>query len=415
MTENASYSVIVKGYDWGPGNSKIIINLDSKITQIEDDTFKVVAKKEYSKFDFEEKTSEIKVGEKEIKVRTNYLSDDKGNRVTEESDKITLELEVHPGDVFTSPYNYNFESGLNEEVGIDYTITQIKPLATVNNNTIKGLKLTKENQANIIKPEMENFSKDVFEYSDTTYGEIEIPYSYYTPQNIETEHPLIILFHGAGEGGTDPEIPLYGNKGVALASDEIQSYFEEAYILAPQAKTMWMDDGTGQYTKDGKSKYTEAALSLIETFIKENNVNQSKVYIGGGSNGGYMTINLLLAKPELFAAGFPICEAYSSDWISDEELQNLEGMPLWFIHSEIDPVVLFDKTAEPLVKRLKEVSSGDIQLTVYKEILDQTGLYKDEEGNPYHYNDHWSWIHLFNDEVEKDGKSIFEWLNSQSK
>ena len=128
-----------------------------------------------------------------------------------------------------------------------------------------------------------------------------------------------------------------------------------------------------------------------------------------------MTVNLLLKKPELFSAGFPICQAYASDWISDNELESLKGMPLWFIHAVTDPVVLFDKTTEPLIERIKEISEADIRLTTYDEVVDQSGLYKNENGKPYSYNDHWSWIHLFNDQVTQDGESLFEWLNTHMK
>lgn len=415
MAEKPTYNVIVKGHDWGPGMSKIVLNVASTMTDIEDKSFEVKATKEYTTFDFETKTASTGVGTKEIKVHSIYLSDATGNKVDEASQYITLELEVHPDNVFTNPYNYDFVSGLNEEVDIDYTITQIQTLLTADGEEIKNLVFSKINQERVMKPEVEKFSKGAHEYTDKVHGDLNIPYTYYTPENSESNRPLIILLHGAGEGGVNPEIPLYGNKGVALASDSIQQYFDGAYVLAPQAKTMWMDDGTGNYTKDGQSKYTNAVLDLIETFIYSHDIDQSKVYIGGGSNGGYMTVNLLLKKPELFSAGFPICQAYASDWISDNELESLKGMPLWFIHAVTDPVVLFDKTTEPLIERIKEISEADIRLTTYDEVVDQSGLYKNENGKPYSYNDHWSWIHLFNDQVTQDGESLFEWLNTHMK
>lgn len=53
-------------------------------------------------------------------------------------------------------------------------------------------------------------------------------------------------------GGQDTSIAYSGNKVTNLASDRIQEKFGGAYILAPQCPTMWMDDGSGEYTKGGK-------------------------------------------------------------------------------------------------------------------------------------------------------------------
>lgn len=68
-----------------------------------------------------------------------------------------------------------------------------------------------------------------------------------------------------------------------------------------------------------------------------------------------------------------------------------------------------------MIERIKEIGEADIRLTTYDEVVDQSGLYKNENGKPYSYNDHWSWIHLFNDQVTQDGESLFEWLNTHMK
>lgn len=414
MTKNKSYQVIMKGYDWGPGNSKIVLNLKDKIVPFKEKTFRVQAEKEHTVYDFEKDTTTTKRQTKEIEVMDQYLSDAKGNRVENDSQFVTLELEVHPANVFTNPYDYQYKSGLNTEVGIDYTLTQTKDLYTIDNKKLSHLEFTKTDKTETLKPEIKHFSKDTFAYSDATYGPIEFSYMYFVPEENQKERPLMILLHGAGEGGTNPEIPLYGNKGVALAAPSIQNYFNGAYVLAPQAKTMWMDDGTGEYTKEGTSKYTKALLHLIETFISEHKVNPKKVYLIGGSNGGFMTLNLLIEKSELFAAGVPICQAYHIDWVREEELETLKNIPMWFIHSVKDPVVPFDQTTEPIVNQLRELGAPEVKLSTYEDIKDTSGLYKDEEGQPYSYNNHWSWVHLFNDEVSINNQSVFKWLASQS-
>src|SRR5699024_10804790 len=143
-----------------------------------------------------------------------------------------------------------------------------------------------------------------FAYTDADYGDINLTYASFTPDTKKSKRPLIILLHGAGEGGTDSRIALYGNKVVALASEKIQSYFDGAYVLVPQASTMWMDSGEGEYTKTGQSKYTKALVALIKEYMDKKSIDRDRIYLGGGSNGGYMTINLHLENTELFTARF---------------------------------------------------------------------------------------------------------------
>ena len=58
---------------------------------------------------------------------------------------------------------------------------------------------------------------------------------------------------------------------------------------------MWMDDGTGEYTKDGSSKYTEVLDALIGAFVDAHpQIDRSRIYIGGGSNGGFMTMKQII-------------------------------------------------------------------------------------------------------------------------
>ena len=78
-----------------------------------------------------EKITTTKRQTKEIEVWINIYRR-KGNRVENDSQFVTLEP-VHPANVFTNPYDYQYKSGLNTEVGIDYTLTQTKDLYTIDN------------------------------------------------------------------------------------------------------------------------------------------------------------------------------------------------------------------------------------------------------------------------------------------
>lgn len=413
MRNKADFKLITKGFDWGPGYSKMIIDIKKEITELPEAFLKIEAKKQYSSFDMDMKEIRLIDGKSEVPFLEHYLSDSIGNKAKGPSRYVTVELAVHPDNVFTNPFNYSFDTGFNSYTEIEFTITQLNTVQTVDNNEISDLVLSSTELTEVIEPEADLFEMGVHSYLNVDGKELELSYASYSPKGMESKRPLIIMLHGAGEGGTDPRITLYGNKSVSLVSDTVQNFFDGAHVLAPQSPTMWMDDGHGSYTKNGESKYTDALLDLIEEYIHNNNVDEERVYVGGGSNGGYMTVNLLLSKPELFAAAFPICQAYSSDWISDNQLMTIKEIPTWFVHCRNDQVVPYQPTTQKLVERLIELGSSDVRSTIYDHVIDTSGDYTNDNGESYKYNDHWSWIYVYNNEVDDNGLPLFEWLASK--
>lgn len=408
-----TFKLVTKGFDWGPGYWKMIIDLKSEVNDLSSTDFKVEAKKNYEAYEPSSKEVKTEVGNEEVGVLEYYLSDEKGNKLQASSQHVTLELSVHPDNIFTNPFKYNFETGLNTYEPIEYKVTMSQPIYNLTGEKIEGFVLKPADCTEVLEPEASLFEYSEFNYEDEDYGDINLTYAFFTPDTKKSKHPLIILLHGAGEGGTDPRIVLYGNKVVALVSDDIQSYFDGAYVLIPQAPTMWMDSGEGEYTKTGQSKYTKALIALIEEYIDKNPIDTDRIYLGGGSNGGYMTMNLLLENPELFTAAFPICQAYASEWVSDEKLERIKEIPIWFIHGENDPVVSFEKTAKSIAERLNHLGAKEIKVTTFENIVDTSGKYKTKDNKSYKYNDHWSWIYVYNDEVKDQDISLFEWLASR--
>ena len=142
----------------------------------------------------------------------------------------------------------------------------------------------------------------------------------YEPESLAggEKNPLIIYLHGQPDGGSDPEIALLSTEVTALAKETIQSYFTAgdqvgAYVLVPQCATYWMDEGDGTNGPGGSaSRYTEILMDTINAYLAHNpDVDPDRIYIGGSSNGGYMTLNMLVSYPGIFAAAYPLCEIYS--------------------------------------------------------------------------------------------------------
>ena len=70
-----------------------------------------------------------------------------------------------------------------------------------------------------------------------------------------------------------------------------------------------------------------------------------------------------------------------------------------------------------LYDRLVNAGAENVHYSLFDKVLDTTGLYMDETGEPYEYDGHWSWLYTLNNQCveEIDGKetSLFAWLANQ--
>ncbi len=217
-------------------------------------------------------------------------------------------------------------------------------------------------------------------------------------------NPLVIWLHGMGEGGTDPDIALLGNDVTALGEEKIQSHFikgkqKGAYVLAAQTPTYWMNSGTGSINNGvGHSIYTKSLKSLIDKYIADNgDIDTKRIYVGGCSNGGYMTMEMAVTYGNFFRAFYPCCEAYSDSFLTDDDIQKLKDYPMWFIHAANDTTVDPKNFVLPTYKRLIDAGGKDIHLSYFTDV-------RGTDGNPSgnNYMGHYSWIYIFRDEVQFD-------------
>lgn len=228
---------------------------------------------------------------------------------------VTLEMEMAPAVGLYTPYYTNpdsFQGQLKSWADCSYTFT----------NTATG-EIWNQLDA-VYHPDEEAFGTGVF-----SGAEYEIPYAFYAPDADGEAHPLVIWLHGAGSGGTDIGFVTGGMLVTNFISDEVQKIFGGAHILLPQCETWWLDDDSeSHYSSDGSSIYVESLKAMIDDYVSNHgDVDTSRIYVGGCSNGGFMTIAMNLAYPDYFAASFPVCEAYEDAWISDEEIETLKNIP----------------------------------------------------------------------------------------
>ncbi|MDM5327739.1 hypothetical protein [Neobacillus sp. CF12] len=422
---NRSYMTVTEVTDYGPYITKLILPLTQSVKSdaLSDDTFNVYVERRNKKTGEvielrKDWNSEVLYPSKGYcRVTRAYTSDIEGNK-TEIGSHVTLELECEAINRLNSETAF-MEPGHNVYVFCDFRITQVKELQT-DNGSFSGLVY-------------DHFSGGKMEQvkgwanSESSYSDMPLRFGYYSPKMGRGKRPLIIWLHGAGEGGYETEIAYTGNNVVNLSSEKVQGLFGGAYVLAPQVPTMWMDDGFGLYTKSGQSKYVPALKALIDEFVEcHSDIDTNRIYIGGCSNGGFMTMRMIIDYPGYFAAAYPVCEALYDEVISDQNIEDIKNTPIWFTHAKNDEIVKPEITVIPTYERLLEAGAPNVHFSYFDSVVDTSGNFKDSEGNPFEFFGHGTWIYMLKDEcvldydvspVQVKGKDVtlLQWLALQSK
>ncbi len=399
-------AVFVQAYEWGPGVPKVIVFLTRQASVVDASGLTV-------------STAGV-----ERTVTDVYLSEEDGTKSKASSQYLAIDLETSYG-VSGSLFAYDSSTLMNRWAD-SYPVAVDCEGFTVDGESFP-LHLYEDCINSRVCPDTERFSfRDTFAgaYHNPFTGleeELSLTRAAYEPEGLSggAKNPLIIWLHGQGEGGTDPDIVLLGNESCALAREEIQSCFTAgeqtgAYVLIPQCGTYWMDEGDGTNGKgSGVSRYTEILMDAITDYVQSHpDVDANRIYIGGCSNGGYMTMNMLIHYPDYFAAAYPICEGYSyyeyrkdsagsydpagvvtdTVWFTDEKIQAVKDLPIWFVLCIADPVI-DPKTYElPSYRALLQAGAQNCWLSLFESIEGTDSLGKT-------YGDHAAWVKLFNNEV----------------
>lgn len=404
-----SADMYVYGYEWGPAVPKIVIEFSDKASGFSKDTFALTTSVPNAWGGGNSSTKRA--------ITDVYSCDEKGNKFAGATKFVAIESEVDFG--VASPFVYDMKSGRNNWAS-DYKMTlkvnNGKSFTVGSEKYLDGDKFSYTFTAeDRVVPQTAAWNKDTVTYAENGKN-ITLARASYAPDGITSDsgkNPLVIWLHGAGEGGTDIDIDLLGNEVTGLTYENkvnVQHYFAKnglkgAYVLAVQSPTMWMDkDGTGTYNNGANesgaqtSYYTEALWKAITTYVDGNSdVDKNRIYIGGCSNGGYMTMNMMIEHGDYFAAFYPICEAYKNNRIPDETIEKIKNYKMWFLLSEDDNTVNPSDYTLSLYTRLIAAGAENINLTLTAHVVGQDAK---KPQTAYLTQGHWSWIYAFNDDVK---------------
>ena len=218
---------------------------------------------------------------------------------------------------------------------------------------------------------------------------LSVDYVYFAPESPQGKLPLVVYFHGAGQGA-EPRAQIADNNFPLWAGDEIQRRFTGggAYLLA-----MRSHEENGDYWND---EYVVSVKAAVDDFIAahEATVDLTRIYVGGFSMGGKMTLKMASSYPDFFAAAFPLCPAYEP---SDEQIEALADMPVWLIVSRFDIIAGYYTFSEDIWNRICETTHvpEDCRLTLFGRVKYPDG--KNTSSN------HFVWFALANDLFTYDG------------
>lgn len=198
----------------------------------------------------------------------------------------------------------------------------------------------------------------------------QLGYALHVPENAKKEKkPLIIFLHGSGEKGTDVEmVKVHG------PFKYLKTHTLDAFVLAPQCPE-------NEYWDE------EVLYRLIQKVVKDNNIDDRRIYLTGLSMGGWGAWNLAFAHPDMFAALVPI--AGFVDRVPMIENCKIGEIPTRIFHGLLDDVVDVDYSIT-IYKKLKPCAK-DIELTIFDDA------------------NHDSWTRVF------DNPEIYEWMLKQKK
>jgi predicted peptidase len=136
-------------------------------------------------------------------------------------------------------------------------------------------------------------------------GTVVLPGRLYLPPEATadptTPRPFILFLHGGGEEGTNNTSQINSNIDNLLAEAKVKG----AYLYAPQSTSDW-----------SSVVLTNNVMTMIDRAEASMDVDPTRIYITGLSNGGGGTWNMLSRYPAEFAAAIPIAGiAPASDFV----------------------------------------------------------------------------------------------------
>jgi len=172
------------------------------------------------------------------------------------------------------------------------------------------------------------------------------PYRLFVPGGYRgrSAYPLVLFLHGGAGRGRDNDRHLRNGNGMLVEMLVGAKPQFPAFVLAPQT------------TSEHDVKST---LAILEDTVARYRIDKRRIYVVGQSLGGYGLLDLVAARPQLFAAAVVIAASGEPS-----RAQSLATVPTWFFHGEKDELISVEGVRR-LVAAVKS-AGGTARLTEYR-------------------------------------------------
>ncbi|HSE63517.1 MAG TPA: prolyl oligopeptidase family serine peptidase [Thermoanaerobaculia bacterium] len=171
------------------------------------------------------------------------------------------------------------------------------------------------------------------------------PYRLFVPGGYRGREsfPLVLFLHGGAGRGTDNERHLRNGNGMIVEMFAGAEKQYPAFVLAPQTSS---------------EHHVESTLAVLEDVRSRYRIDGRRIYVVGQSLGGYGLLDLVAARPRLFAAAVVIAAGGEPG-----RAQSLSAVPTWFFHGEKDEMIPVEGVRR-LVTDVKR-AGGTVRFTEY--------------------------------------------------
>ena len=216
--------------------------------------------------------------------------------------------------------------------------------------------------APLVGPGRDTFDRETGTIQDATNT---LNYELFRPpgHTAEGDLPLVVYLHGFGDGRGSKRKRLNDtmhdlihatqrdNVTRGVSASEAGAY-DDAYasfVLVPKVPV-----AESWYPRLGLVK------QLIDDAVDQYNIDSSRIYLSGFSNGGFNTLAMIAQYPGLFAAGVSLAGGGTP---SDSFVAALKDTPLWFFHDKTDSAVPYAYSAD-MADALNE-AGGSANLSLF--------------------------------------------------
>ena len=170
-----------------------------------------------------------------------------------------------------------------------------------------------------------------------------LPYRLFIPRGYDKgrTYPLVVFLHGGWGRGSDNLKQLSEGNAVGphVWTREATQSKNPAFVVVPQTPE---GETWGGPENSELSPSARLMLEIVEGLLREFSIDRARLYLTGQSLGGYGTWDIIVRRPDMFAAAVPLCGSGRLDrapyrtTYSPSELKKIVDMPMWVFQGAED-------------------------------------------------------------------------------